>query len=111
MNENSPFDPPIAYLFERSKARLHEFHVKQLNKSANSRKELLSVAQQWVEERAMALLAEWLIQHGEELVVLASEPRKTEEEKMPDALPVAKPQRFEFWRHGERRYSSRRRAS
>jgi len=73
------------------------------------------VAQQWVEERAMALLAEWLIEHGEELIVLASEPRKLpqesgEEEKKPDALPLAKPQRFEFWRHGERRFASRRRA-
>jgi len=107
--------PPIAWLLERSKSRLYEFRLKQLNKAANSRKELLSVAQQWVEERALELLTTWLIEYGEELIVLASEPRKSpqeirEEEKKPDALPVAKPKRFEFWRHGERRFTSRRRA-
>lgn len=110
-DESEP--PPFEYLLECSRTSLRSFISKKLNSSANLRKELNEVLSEWVEARALAILGEWFVVHGEKLIALAVEPR-TEiklEEKKDDALPIAPPKpQYDFWRVDGRRFNSRRRA-
>jgi hypothetical protein len=83
-------EPPVEYLLEYSRESLRNFTLAQLNKSANSRKKLRAAIEEWVEARAMVLFADWLTEHGEELVALAAAPRseiKIETEVRRDAKP------------------------
>lgn len=94
--------PPISYLLECSQNSLKSFLTAQLNKSANSRKELRAVLDEWVEARAMALLAEWLLVHGAEILTLSTQPQpetpKQEEPKHEKPLLTT----YEFWRSEQR---------
>lgn len=105
--------PPFEYLLDCSKTSLHSFIASRLNKSANLRKELLAVLNEWIEARALAMLGEWFDMHGEKLMELAAQPRGQIMlwETKDDALPVAPPKKqYDFWRVDGRRFNSRRRA-
>jgi hypothetical protein len=92
--------PPLQYLLEASKQSLQGFLLAQLNKSANSRKEMKDVMTEWIEARALALLAEWFIEHGEELVALAASPSvcRAETTTQNERALEDKKRRREFWR-------------
>ena len=64
----------MKYLFECSKTSLQSFMLAQLNRSANCHKDLRKVFRECVEAEALALLAEWLDLHGEEMMALAVAP-------------------------------------
>lgn len=97
--EDSSVEIPLEYLLECSKSSLNSFLLAQLNKSANSRKELKEIMSEWIEARALALLAEWLMNHGEELMALASKPPESQEKQESfDERTVEPKRKNEFWR-------------
>jgi hypothetical protein len=65
---------PLSYLLECSKKSLQAFLLTQLNKSAERRKEVNRLLDEWVEAEALARLATWFETNGESLVALASSP-------------------------------------
>ena len=70
---NAPV-PPLQWLLECSKSSLEDFMLTNLARSANRRKEVQGLLMEWVEAAAVAMLAEWFKEHGEELMALASAP-------------------------------------
>jgi hypothetical protein len=65
-------EPPLSYLLDCSKKSLQAFLLNQLNKSAERRKEVNRLLDEWVESEALARLATWFETYGESLVALAS---------------------------------------
>lgn len=104
--------PPLEYLLECSQGRLKSFLLAKLNRSANHRKDVRDLLDKWVEERALALLSEWLLAHGAELLAKLGAPQ--EQPAMPKAIEdhvneelLNRPFKYEFWR-SERRHVRRR---
>jgi hypothetical protein len=103
--------PPLEYLLDRSRSGLKNLlNIKQ-NRSANLRKQIMQIAEQWAEEKALELLTEWFILYGEKLVELAASSASPEEapKKLIKAEPesrfhdsLTKPYRYEFWRSEQR---------
>jgi hypothetical protein len=101
--------PPLKYLLECSEPGLHEFLLAQLARAANSRKELREVFEGWVESRALALLAEWLMEYGPQIVTLDTKSlAEISRKDKADERTVAPPRR-EFWA-GEPGFRARKRA-
>jgi hypothetical protein len=95
----TPAQIPLEYLLECSKSSLNSFLLAQLNKSANSRKEMKDVMAEWIEAWALALFAEWLIVRGEELVALAASSVGTiVEPELPNERAVETKRKHELWR-------------
>jgi len=67
-------EPPFEYLLECSKKSLQAFLLTQLNNSAERRKEVNQLLDEWVEAESLARLATWFEAYGESLVALASSP-------------------------------------
>jgi len=120
--------PVVEYLLEVSRDSLKNFHLAQLAKSSNARKDARAALDKWVEASAMALLAEWFEQHGAELVALAASGQRIGAERgemtkcretlgtaglhqVPDPLADADPQRPAVFRlpHGRYRHAQARR--
>jgi hypothetical protein len=98
-------DIPVKYLLESSRESLRNLRMQELNRSANLNKQLKAVLSEWIETRATAIFLEWLSEHGEEIVLTATEPESltgqvSENESRPS---VAKPFRYEVWRSQQRR--------
>lgn len=107
MSESEP--PPLQYLLECSQHRLKTFMLAKLNRSTNHRKDVRDVLEKWVEERALALLAEWLLTHGAEILAMAGNPPQLKEPPIEiedhvneKALTKPGPQTYEFWRSMQR---------
>jgi hypothetical protein len=111
---------PVAHLLGVSRSALKDIRLRKLALSADIRKQLLKLAEEWAERRAEAMLIEWLDEHGEELLVVASAPaeppsregatdeaRKTETRLTAEIRP---PVRYEHWR-SEQRHARRRRTA
>jgi hypothetical protein len=57
--------PPWKFLCSASSFSLQSFELSRLNHSANLRKEIGQLLDQWMEESATALLARWLLEQRE----------------------------------------------
>src|ERR1700683_1291470 len=66
--------PPLKYLLECSEISLKSFRLAQLTNAADASKDLRRVLDDWIEARALVLLAQWFEQYGAELVALAGAP-------------------------------------
>jgi hypothetical protein len=55
--------PPIDYLHSASRSSLQSFELARLNHSANLRREIGALIDQWLEETAEAMLARWMLDH------------------------------------------------
>ncbi len=55
--------PPIDYLHSASRSSLQSFELARLNHSANLRREIAVLIDQWLEETAEAMLARWMLEH------------------------------------------------
>ncbi len=62
-------EPPIEFLKDCSERTLRSFEVARLNRAANLRKEGLELFEAMLEAMAEALLARWLIEHKEQLII------------------------------------------
>src|SRR6185437_5798596 len=64
--------PPLKYLYDCSNASLHAFAEQQMERAAGFRREireaLRTPLEDWVEARALCLLAEWLMEYGAEMI-------------------------------------------
>ena len=58
-------EPPWEFLLSASRNSLHSYELSRLGHSANLRKEIGALLDQWLEENACALLARWLIEQRE----------------------------------------------
>jgi hypothetical protein len=82
---------------------MYESTLAQSNRSALSRKEVRKLLDKWVEEEALALLTEWMLAHGAELIAIAGKPEPAKE-----VITLAKsqekppPLKYEFWRSAQR---------
>jgi hypothetical protein len=54
--------PPLEYLVTSSQAALETFELSRLNKSANLRKELRDVVEEWIEAEIQSRLARWILE-------------------------------------------------
>jgi hypothetical protein len=97
--------PPWDFLHEASNPSLESFELSRLNHTANLRKEIAALLEQWIAEAAEALLARWvredrkLLPHSDDPVELL--PQTELPFSPPDAIAVRS-------RHPERRLRSRR---
>jgi hypothetical protein len=55
--------PPIDYLHSASRSSLQSFELARRNHSANLRREIAVLIDQWLEETAEAMLARWMLEH------------------------------------------------
>jgi hypothetical protein len=58
-------EPPWEFLLSASRNSLHSYELSRLGHSANLRKEIGALLDQWLEENACAMLARWLIEQRE----------------------------------------------
>lgn len=58
-------EPPWEFLLSASRNSLHSYELSRLGHSANLRKEIGALLDQWLEENACALLARWLIEKSD----------------------------------------------
>jgi hypothetical protein len=56
------------FLMESSLSSLQDLELAALNRSSNLGKGVKAELEQWVEQKAIAMLARWLIQHREALL-------------------------------------------
>lgn len=83
--------------------------MRKMNESANLHKEYKKLLEKWIDLRSEIEALQWFEEHGEELMVLASEPPVTEFKETEIELrpPLAVRGRYEFWqsvaRHGRRK--------
>lgn len=97
-------DLDVRHLFEQSRIRLKELVLDRLSRSANKNKKHRAALADWVDELSTAKAMEWIAEHAEEIVLLASE--LTAEQKVPANEPkptLVRPIPYEFWRTLERR--------
>ncbi len=59
--------PPWQYLQRASEPSLQSYELTRLNHAANLRKEIAVLVDEWIESKAYALLARWLLEHWAEL--------------------------------------------
>ena len=107
-------EPPLAYLLESSEERLRDFCVSRLGKAADLRKEIRKLVTECIEQKAEALLASWLLEHGAAIAALGAtsapvekveQPKGSEEAKSESASPEKrrlKPLSYEHWRSAAR---------
>ncbi len=57
--------PPWEFLLSASRNSLQSYELSRLGHSANLRKEIGALLDQWLEENACAMLARWLIEQRE----------------------------------------------
>jgi hypothetical protein len=81
--------PLLLYLLNCSKTSMSEFFRKQLNDSANLRKEINRTLPIWIEAQASAIVTEWFMQNGEALMALASASTPAEREAILEELTKA----------------------
>ena len=55
--------PPIDYLRSASRSSLQSFELARLNHAANLHREIAALIDQWLEEKAEAMLARWMLEH------------------------------------------------
>jgi len=67
-------DLPLSYLLESSETGLESAMLKRLETAASKRKEIRTLLDEWAAEQALALLFEWFLQHGPELMSLVTSP-------------------------------------
>jgi len=65
--------PPWKFLLTASRNTLQSYELSRLSHTANLRKEISSLLDQWLDENAAAMLARWLMEQRER-TVLVSEP-------------------------------------
>jgi hypothetical protein len=97
--------PPWSFLHNASEPSLESFELSRLNHTANLRKEIAALLDEWIEEAAEALLARWL-REDRKLTPESGEPLNI----LPQPeLPFAPPQSIAARpRQSERRLRSRR---
>lgn len=59
---------PVSYLLNASKTSLENAMLKRMEQSSMRRKELLKLLDEWAEESAGVMLAEWFLRNGEALM-------------------------------------------
>jgi hypothetical protein len=64
--------PPFGYLLEKSKHSLKDFRLRQLNERSNSWRHARESLEDAIQAEALALLATWIEQYGEELIAQES---------------------------------------
>lgn len=57
--------PPWEFLLSASRNSLQSYELSRLSHAANLRKEMAALMDQWIEETSAAMLARWLMEHGE----------------------------------------------
>jgi hypothetical protein len=57
--------PPWEFLLTASRNSLQSYELSRLSHAANLRKEITQLLESWVEENSAAMLARWLIEHGD----------------------------------------------
>ena len=62
--------PPFEFLLTCSRSSLREYQLAKLNRIAEERKGIRDVLEQWVEETALLMLADWIEKYGPAMVVL-----------------------------------------
>lgn len=100
-------EPPVKYLLESSDERLRDFMLARLAKSANLRKDIKKLLDDCIEQRAEALLAQWLLEHGAEIAALEAPPLREEPQKILEQPAREKPRRlnafvYQHWRSEQR---------
>lgn len=99
--------PPLKFLLESSRTSLLSFLLAHRNKSANGKKSLRRLMEECVEEEALALLAEWLNEYGEELLALSAG-EKVEVIELDTPKPLIERQAtFADWRSSRRHWRKR----
>jgi hypothetical protein len=74
------------YLLGGSQTSLQNAMLNRLADAANRRKELIELLDKWAEREAEALLLEWFLKHGEELMgSLTRSPKVTEITRLKNA--------------------------
>lgn len=63
---------PLNFLLEASLTSLHDFELASLNRDANLWKQIKPMLEQWVEQRAAAMVARWMIEKRDELLEAGS---------------------------------------
>lgn len=99
--------PPLSYLLECSQVSLRNFRLAKLNKSANIRKELKRLMNDWIEERALELLAGWIEEYGVEILALAPSQPEVEEVKADETKPLTPIRSYSEWRSERRHWRKR----
>jgi len=83
--------PPWDFLQDASVASLQSYELSRLNHAANLRRELAAVLDQWIEETAHALLAQW-VREGRAFVRQPNPPRLDLQPEFPFSEAAEKPQ-------------------
>jgi|SRR5690242_4090812 len=97
--------PPWDFLHEASSTSLESFELSRLNHTANLRKEIAALLEQWIAEAAEALLARWVREDRQ----LLSQPGEPPDVLAQTDLPFSPPESIAVRpRHPERRLRSRR---
>lgn len=97
--------PAWEFLHHASIPSLESFELSRLNHSANLRKEVAALLEQWIEEMAEARMARWIREHRN---LPQRQPRPVDILPQPE-LPFSAPQPISIGpRHAERRLRSRR---
>jgi hypothetical protein len=74
----------LRYLLGASETSLQNVLLDRLNVAERTKKQIAELLEAWAQARAEALLAEWFLKHGAELVArIASKPAEVTEIKLP----------------------------
>lgn len=90
MSERPNLEKPdfFEYMLSGSTTALQNVMLHAMTDSANRRKELFDLLDRWAEKRAEALLVEWFLNHGEELMA-----RVTRSETITEIQRLAEPEK------------------
>jgi hypothetical protein len=70
--------PQLDFLLESSMRSLEDLELSSLNRAANLSKAVRTELDDWIEERAKAMLSRWMIQHRDALVFPEIKPKQVE---------------------------------
>jgi hypothetical protein len=92
----------LEYLLYGSQVALENVVIDRLGDAANRRKELIELMDSWAEKRAEALLVEWFLKHGPELMALVTRSETITELQRLAEPEKPGPQRLEDFRESLR---------
>jgi hypothetical protein len=82
--------PPWDYLHQASIPSLESYELSRLNHAANARREIGALIEQWVEDMAHALLAQWVREDRSLTPQVTTLPNKfTKQEELPFREPAS----------------------
>jgi hypothetical protein len=83
--------PPWDYLHQASIPSLESYELSRLNHAANMRREIGALIEQWVEDMAHALLAQW-VREDRVVVPPAIQPKFTKQANLPLGESLSSPE-------------------